>query len=77
MIRFILRRFRRQPSVDGIVANFNKTVRKLEAVAADQERAAEREAEAAKLAAEREQTAKIEASRARAVASNLNNLVTG
>lgn len=77
MIELIRRLFWPKPSVDGIVASFNKTVRRLEAVAADQEAAAVAQAEAAKMALEHEQIAKIEAARARAVASNLTSLVVG
>jgi hypothetical protein len=73
--KFVPRRFRPQPSVDTLVASFSKTVRKLEAVATDQEAEAVRQEEAAKAAEERADSAVKEGARARAVASNLNNLV--
>ncbi|MDB2578947.1 hypothetical protein N9Y00_07915 [Tateyamaria sp.] len=75
--KYLPRRFRPQPSVEGIVASFNKTVRKLETVAADQEAEAVRQEEAAKAAENRAEDAVKEGSRARAVAANLNNLVAG
>lgn len=75
--KFVPRRFRPQPSVGNIVASFNKTVRKLEAVAADQEAEAVRQEEAAKAAEKRADDAVKEGARARAVASNLNNRVAG
>lgn len=74
---FLPRRFRPQPSVGRIVAGFEKSVRKLEAVAADQEAEAVRQEEAAKAAETRAEAAVNEGARARAVASNLNQLVAG
>lgn len=77
MIKWLIKRFRPRPSVDSIVTTFNKTVRKLEIVAEEQEAEAKRQQEAAEAAKTAERNAQIEAARAKAVASNLTNLVTG
>ncbi len=77
MIKWLIKRFRPRPSVDAIVTSFNKTVRKLEIVAEEQEAEAKRQQEAAEAAKTAERNAQIEAARAKAVASNLNNLVAG
>jgi len=76
ILSLLSRRFRRQPSVDGIVSSFNKTVRKLEAVSERQSEEAQRLKLEARRAERLAADAACESDRAKNVAEKLGQMVS-